>query len=89
MVHAAEIAGAPFDLNELEELARAIERLPNACRRQARPITGQIDVELRIKILPEGAGDRRIRDGVKMHGDMASSSVLAKTAGPRSQLASP
>jgi hypothetical protein len=81
LVDAAEIAGAQFGLNKLQESARAVESLPNACGRQARPITREIDVESRIKILPQGACDRRIRDGVKMHGDMAPSSVLAKDSG--------
>ena len=82
LIHTVEIAAAEFGADELEEAPGAVEDLTHAGRRQARSETGNLDIQTCVEILPQPPRHRRIRDRVEMHGNMASTGILAKDGWP-------
>ena len=66
---------------ESEEPAGAVERLPDAGRRQLRAVTGKVDVEACIEIGAHRGLYVGMFQYIEIHGDMAAPGVLAEDGG--------
>ena len=81
LVDTDEVATAEFAPDEFEETSCAVEYLPEAGGRKWWPNAGKVNVEARIKVFAQAARHRWIRNGAKMHRDVASAGVLAEGGG--------
>jgi hypothetical protein len=83
LVDAGYIASAKFRSDKFEKAPCSVEYLPDTGWRKGWPDTWKVNIKASIEVFAQTVRHRWVRDGAKMHSDMASARILAENSGAK------